>query len=136
MIMSLLAGKTGIVFGVANKRSIAWAIAQAWAEEGAKLAFTYQGERVKENVEELAGTFGADTLIMPCDVTKDEDIASVFNERRREIWQAESAAALRGVCAEGRAGRTFRGHHPRGLPASRTMSARIRSSRWPARPRR
>jgi enoyl-[acyl-carrier protein] reductase I len=76
--MSSLAGKTGIVFGVANKRSIAWAIAQAWAKEGAKLAFTYQGERVKENVEELAGTFGADTLILPCDVTKDEDIASVF----------------------------------------------------------
>jgi enoyl-[acyl-carrier protein] reductase I len=77
-IMPLLEGKTGIVFGVANKRSIAWAIAQAWAAEGAKLAFTYQGERVKENVEELAGTFGADTLILPCDVTKDEDIASVF----------------------------------------------------------
>jgi len=76
--MSLLAGKTGIVFGVANKRSIAWAIAQAWAREGARLAFTYQGERVKENVEELAGTFGADTLILPCDVTKDDDIASVF----------------------------------------------------------
>jgi enoyl-[acyl-carrier protein] reductase I len=76
--MSLLAGKTGIVFGVANKRSIAWAIAQAWAKAGAKLAFTYQGERVKENVEELAGTFGADTLILPCDVTKDEDIANVF----------------------------------------------------------
>ena len=78
--MSLLAGKTGIVFGVANKRSIAWAIAQAWAAQGAKLAFTYQGERVKENVEELAGTFGADTLIMPCDVTKDEDIDRVFAE--------------------------------------------------------
>ena len=78
--MPLLEGKTGIVFGVANKRSIAWAIAQAWAKEGAKLAFTYQGERVKENVEELAGTFGADTLIMPCDVTKDEDITRVFAE--------------------------------------------------------
>src|ERR1017187_4157156 len=76
--MSLLAGKTGIVFGVANKRSIAWAIAQAWAAQGARLAFTYQGERVKENVEELAGTFGADTLILPCDVTKDDDIANVF----------------------------------------------------------
>src|ERR1035441_717964 len=78
--MPLLEGKTGIVFGVANKRSIAWAIAQAWAKEGAKLAFTYQGERVKENVEELAGTFGADTLILPCDVTKDEDIDRVFAE--------------------------------------------------------
>ncbi len=76
--MSLLAGKTGIVFGVANKRSIAWAIAQAWHKAGAKLAFTYQGERLKENVEELAGTFGSDTLLMPCDVTKDEDIANVF----------------------------------------------------------
>ena len=76
--MPLLEGKTGIVFGVANKRSIAWAIAQAWAREGAKLAFTYQGERVKENVEELAGTFGGETLILPCDVTKDDEIANVF----------------------------------------------------------
>ena len=76
--MSLLAGKTGIVFGVANKRSIAWAIAQAWHKAGAKLAFTYQGERLKDNVEELAGSFGPDTLLMPCDVTKDDDIANVF----------------------------------------------------------
>src|SRR6185369_6584003 len=76
--MSQLAGKTGIVFGVANKRSIAWAIAQAWHKAGAKLAFTYQGERLKENVEELAGTFGSDTLILPCDVTKDEEITHVF----------------------------------------------------------
>ena len=76
--MSLLDGKVGLVFGVANQRSIAWAIAQAWAREGAKLAFTYQGDRVKENVAELAGAFGADTLILPCDVTKDEEIAAVF----------------------------------------------------------
>jgi enoyl-[acyl-carrier protein] reductase I len=74
----LLDGKVGIVFGVANKRSIAWAIAQAWSKAGARLAFTYQGERLKENVEELAGTFGADTLILPCDVSKDEQIAEVF----------------------------------------------------------
>ena len=76
--MSLLSGKFGVVFGVANKRSIAWAIAQAWHKEGAKLAFTYQGERLRENVEELAGTFGADTMILPCDVTKDEEIRRVF----------------------------------------------------------
>jgi enoyl-[acyl-carrier protein] reductase I len=76
--MALLAGKLGIVFGVANKRSIAWAIAQAWHREGARLAFTYQGERLKENVEDLAGTFGSDTLILPCDVTKDDEIANVF----------------------------------------------------------
>jgi enoyl-[acyl-carrier protein] reductase I len=76
--MALLAGKFGVVFGVANKRSIAWAIAQAWHREGAKLAFTYQGDRLKENVEELAGTFGSDTLILPCDVTKDPEIENVF----------------------------------------------------------
>jgi enoyl-[acyl-carrier protein] reductase I len=76
--MSLLLGKIGLVFGVANKRSIAWAIAQAWHKAGATLAFTYQGERLKENVEELVSTFGPDTLLLPCDVTKDEDIAAVF----------------------------------------------------------
>ena len=76
--MPLLDGKFGLVFGVANKRSIAWAIAQAWVREGAKLAFTYQGDRVRDNVEELAGTFGADTLILACDVTKDDQIADVF----------------------------------------------------------
>jgi len=78
--MSILAGKLGIVFGVANKRSIAWAIAQAWHRAGARLAFTYQGERLKENVEELAGTFGKDTLLIPCDVTKDDEINRVFGE--------------------------------------------------------
>jgi enoyl-[acyl-carrier protein] reductase I len=78
--MSLLAGKSGVVFGVANKRSIAWAIAQAWQKAGARLAFTYQGERLRENVEELAGTFGPETPLLPCDVTKDEDINRVFAE--------------------------------------------------------
>ncbi|HWD18190.1 MAG TPA: enoyl-ACP reductase [Verrucomicrobiae bacterium] len=76
--MSLLAGKVGIVFGVANKRSIAWAIAKAWHAAGATLAFTYQGERLKENVEELAAAFGPGIMIVPCDVTRDEDIARVF----------------------------------------------------------
>jgi len=78
--MSILAGKIGLVIGVANKRSIAWAIAQAWHDAGATLVFTYQGERLKENVEELAGAFGADTLILPCDVTRDDEIARVFAE--------------------------------------------------------
>jgi enoyl-[acyl-carrier protein] reductase I len=78
--MSLLAGKIGLVVGVANKRSIAWAIAQAWRDAGATLAFTHQGERLKDNVAELAGAFGADTLILPCDVTRDDEIARVFAE--------------------------------------------------------
>jgi enoyl-[acyl-carrier protein] reductase I len=79
-----LAGKTGVIFGVANKRSIAWAIAQAWHNAGAKLIFNYQGERVKENVEELAGTFGADTTIYPCDVASDEQIDAFFAEVKKK----------------------------------------------------
>ena len=78
--MSSLAGKIGLVVGVANKRSIAWAIAQAWHNAGATLAFTYQGERLKDNVAELAGEFGTDALILPCDVARDDDIARVFAE--------------------------------------------------------
>jgi enoyl-[acyl-carrier protein] reductase I len=87
--MSNLSGKLGVVFGVANKRSIAWAIAQAWHKAGARLAFTYQGERLKENVEELAGTFGQDTLIMPCDVTKDEEIDRVFSELQTKFGRLD-----------------------------------------------
>ena len=77
--MPLLEGKTGIVFGVANKRSIAWAIAQALAREGMRLAFTYQGERLKESVEGLCATM-PDSLILPCDVTSDAEIEAVFKE--------------------------------------------------------
>ena len=75
MSTGTLAGKVGLVFGVANKRSIAWGIAQAWAREGAKLIFSYQGERLKANIEELVEDLGADTPFFPCDVTRDEDIS-------------------------------------------------------------
>jgi enoyl-[acyl-carrier protein] reductase I len=78
--MSILAGKTGVVFGVANKRSIAWAIAKAWHQAGAKLIFNYQGERLKENVEELVAEFGPETQLFPCDVTKDEEIETFFGK--------------------------------------------------------
>ncbi|MBW3635926.1 MAG: enoyl-ACP reductase [Armatimonadetes bacterium] len=74
-----LAGKTGLIFGVANKRSIAWAIAQAWHEAGARLIFNYQGERLKENVEELASTFGEEVALAPCDVSRDEELDSFFS---------------------------------------------------------
>ena len=75
-----LIGKTGLVFGVANQRSIAWAIAQAWAEAGATLIFNYQGERLKDNVTQLTGTFGVDTPMYPCDVSKDEEIDEFFEK--------------------------------------------------------
>ncbi len=72
-------GKRALVLGVANKRSIAWAIAQQLAAGGARLAFTYQGERIEKAVRELAGSVGAE-LITECDVRSDEDVARVFGE--------------------------------------------------------
>ena len=76
--MGQLDGKTGIVFGVANKRSIAWAIAQALAREGMRLAFTYQGERLKETVQALTTASMPGALVLPCDVTNDAEIDAVF----------------------------------------------------------
>jgi enoyl-[acyl-carrier protein] reductase I len=72
-----LTGKTGLIVGVANKRSIAWAIAQAAAAAGARLAVTYQGDRLEENVRELSAGL-EDPLIVPCDVTDDTQIAALF----------------------------------------------------------
>ena len=77
--MSELSGKTGLVVGVANKRSIAWAIAQALSERGARLAVTYQGERLEENVRELCASL-TEPVILPLDVTDDAQISSVFDE--------------------------------------------------------
>src|SRR2546423_12854655 len=84
MRKAVLEGKVGVVFGVANKRSIAWAIAQAWANAGVRLIFNYQGERLKENVEELAATFGEKTPLFPCDVSNDAEIKSFFEKVHAE----------------------------------------------------
>src|SRR5207244_9226638 len=84
MTQEVLAARIGLVFGVANKRSIAWAIAKAWAAAGARLVFNYQGERLKENVEELVGEFGEKTPLFPCDVTNDEEMGAFFENVRRE----------------------------------------------------
>ena len=72
-------GKTGLVLGVANKRSIAWAIARRLAAGGAKLAFTFQGERIESNVRDLASQVDS-PLVTACDVRSDEDVARVFSE--------------------------------------------------------
>jgi len=79
-----LSGKHGLIVGVANKRSISWAIAQAAAAAGARLALTYQGERLEENVRELAETLDA-AMVMPLDVTNDEHIADVAAGIDREF---------------------------------------------------
>jgi enoyl-[acyl-carrier protein] reductase I len=73
------AGKRALVLGVANKRSIAWAIAQRLGDGGARLAFTFQGERIEQNVRDLAATVDA-ALITECDVRSDDDLERVFDE--------------------------------------------------------
>jgi enoyl-[acyl-carrier protein] reductase I len=75
----LLEGKRGVVFGVANKRSIAWAIAQSLAGAGAQLAITYQNERLEENAKSLAAEL-KDAIILRCDVQKDNEVKEVFRQ--------------------------------------------------------
>src|ERR671918_268656 len=82
--MADLSGKTGLVVGVANKRSIAWAIAQAASAAGARLAVTYQGERLEENVRDLSAGL-TNPLVLPLDVTEDAQITNVFAEIEREF---------------------------------------------------
>ncbi|WP_343564894.1 enoyl-ACP reductase FabI [Kiloniella sp. b19] len=80
----LMAGKRGLIMGVANDRSIAWGITKALAEQGAELAFTYQGDSLKKRVQPLAESVGAN-IIMECDVTNDESMDAVFAELE-EKW--------------------------------------------------
>jgi len=79
-----LANGVGLIVGVANKRSISWAIAQAAAREGATLALTYQNERLEENVRDLGATLPAPPLFLPCDVSSDEQMDAVFQAIDRE----------------------------------------------------
>jgi enoyl-[acyl-carrier protein] reductase I len=84
----LLEGKKGLIAGVANKHSIAWAIAQATAREGAQLAFNYQNERLRGNVEELAGEI-AEAKTYPCDVTSDDEIAALMKNVAADFGQLD-----------------------------------------------
>jgi enoyl-[acyl-carrier protein] reductase I len=73
----MLENKVGMIFGVANQRSIAWACANACAKEGAKMAFTYQGDRLKENVEKLTKDLDG-AVVVPCDVTNQREVDAAF----------------------------------------------------------
>jgi len=85
----LLEGKTGVVLGVANKRSIAWACAQSLAREGMRLAFTYMGDRMEKGVRDLAAEV-PNSLVLPCDVTRQETIDEVFRVLREEFGTLDS----------------------------------------------
>jgi enoyl-[acyl-carrier protein] reductase I len=84
----LLEGKKGLVVGVANKRSIAWSIAEALHREGARLAFNYQGERLEENVRALAAEQPG-SLVLPCDVTRDDEIDALFAKVKDEFGRLD-----------------------------------------------
>ena len=85
----MLENKTGIIFGVANKRSIAWATAQALHEAGARLAFAYQGERLKENVEKLTNDEMPGSPLLSCDVTKQEEVDETFRRVGEEFGRLD-----------------------------------------------
>ncbi|MBU3035508.1 enoyl-ACP reductase FabI [Tritonibacter mobilis] len=77
MSSQLMAGKRGLIMGLANDKSIAWGIAKACAEAGAELAFSYQGEALKKRVDPLAGQLGSD-IVLPCDVADEASIDALF----------------------------------------------------------
>jgi enoyl-[acyl-carrier protein] reductase I len=79
----MLTGKKALIVGVASKHSIAYGIADAFHREGAELAFTYQGEKLKERVEKMAAGWDSD-ICLPCDVASDEEIAAVFTELEKK----------------------------------------------------
>lgn len=85
----MLENKTGIVFGVANKRSIAWATAQALHAAGAKLAFAYQGERLKDNVESLTRAEMPESPLYSCDVTKQEEVDATFKRLSEDFGRLD-----------------------------------------------
>jgi enoyl-[acyl-carrier protein] reductase I len=92
--MSDLSGKLGLIVGVANKRSISWAVAQAAAASGARLALTYPSQRLEENVRALAATLN-EPLVLPCDVTSDEQLAALGASLDRDFGGLDFA--LHGV---------------------------------------
>jgi enoyl-[acyl-carrier protein] reductase I len=85
----MLEGKNGIIFGVANKRSIAWATAQALHQSGARLAFAYQGERLKQNVEKLTADEMPNSPLFSCDVTKQEELDETFRRAGEEFGRLD-----------------------------------------------
>src|SRR3954454_24807257 len=80
----LMAGKKGLVMGVANERSIAWAISKACHEQGAKLAFTFQGEALEKRVRPLAKSIGSEAMVYPCDVTDAASVDAAFAAVEKE----------------------------------------------------
>ena len=86
--MGLLSGKTALIFGIANERSIAWGITKAFHQEGALLGFSYAGEVIEKRIRPLAQSLGV-TFVEPCDVSKDEDIAAIVEKVKTAFGQVD-----------------------------------------------
>ncbi|WP_420730266.1 enoyl-ACP reductase FabI [Hwanghaeella sp. 1Z406] len=87
-VESLMAGKKGVILGVANEKSIAWGIAKACAAAGAELAFTYQGEALEKRVRPLADSLGS-KIVLPCDVTSEDSMDAVFETLKSEFGELD-----------------------------------------------
>ena len=122
----IMAGKRGLVMGVANDRSIAWGIAKAAADQGAELAFTYQGEALKKRAEPLAASVGSD-MLMQCDVTDDGSVEAVFTDIAQR-WDSASVATFSAAlvaslpppCAQGISTASHANPHAIVTPINRT----------------
>ena len=86
--MGILSGKTALIFGIANERSIAWGIAKAFHQEGATLGFSYAGEIIEKRIKPLAQSMGV-SFVEPCDVSRDEDITAVAEKAQQAFGQVD-----------------------------------------------
>ncbi len=105
-----MAGKRGLIMGVANNRSIAWGIAKAVAAQGAEVALTYQGDALKKRVEPLAAELGS-KVVLPCDVTDKASVDALFAELGRSLGPPRLSRPRHRLFRQERARRPLRRHH-------------------------
>ena len=113
MATGLMSGKRGLIMGVANDKSIAWGIAQACHDQGAELAFTYQGEALGKRVQPLAASVGSD-IVLPCDVTDEASLDAVFATLGRALGQPRLPRPRHRLLRQERAARLLHREHHRG----------------------
>ena len=131
---TLMAGKRGLIMGVANNRSIAWGIAKACAAQGAEIALTYQGDALKKRVEPLAAELGA-KVVLPCDVTDAASMDAVFDTLAKTWGTPRLPRPRNRIFRQERARRPLRRYDGKELHAEPCSSPAIRSRRSPSAPK-
>ncbi len=122
----LMAGKRGLIMGVANDHSIAWGIARTLAAHGAELAFTYQGDAQAKRVTPLAESVGS-KLVLPCDVENDAELDAVFATLAERMGQPRLPGPFARLFRPQRAEGPLRRHQPRRTSSARSTSPAIPS---------